>query len=184
MSKPIDGPSYMDLVAGPKAVAEWEANKDASRAYELRLPAIERALAALGGCDALLARLDAMDDTQAAAYLATLSEDAREGVRFLLSLREPVPDPNADLEALAKLDEDQLLARLISGGPELRARFADYLRDCEIADDPARLDEFLAAVRNLQPRKPEHIAQPLGKPGVVVNQVVRSEPVALDDESS
>ena len=72
----------MDYWDDPAASADYEANKDAMRAYEKRIPAIDRAIAAEGGCTALLARLDAMDDEQAAAYLSTLSEDAREGVAF------------------------------------------------------------------------------------------------------
>jgi len=84
-----------------------------------------------------------MDDAQAGRYLVNLCDDAREGIRFLLSLREPPQNPDADLAQLAALDETVLHARLTAGGPALRSRFAVYLKECAELNTPEALARFL-----------------------------------------
>ncbi|HWJ36399.1 MAG TPA: hypothetical protein VNR70_14100 [Steroidobacteraceae bacterium] len=102
----------------------------------------EAAAQAMGGVSAIYARLDNASDGEARTWLAARSPIEREVIIFLLSLRLPAPDTNADLAALLALDERVLYGRLKMATPEMRARFAAYLQmreECRTDDALLRL---------------------------------------------
>jgi hypothetical protein len=124
----------------------------------------EAAAQAMGGPDAIYDRLDNASDEEARTWLAARTPIEREVITFLLSLRLPLPDPNADLIALLALDERVLYGRLKMATPEMRARFANYLQtreECRTPEGLARLfallDSLTAPADNAQISAPDSV---------------------------
>lgn len=99
-------------------------------------------------CDNELARIAAMSDAEAEAYLAALSPEARADLHCMAHLHDPAPAPNDDLRDVLALPDHEVAAALLRASPEFRIRLAEYVRFHDMSHEE-QIAAYLAKLRAL-----------------------------------
>ncbi len=95
-----------------------------------------------------LARIAAMSDAEAEAYIAALSPEARDTLNCMAHLHDEAPAPNDDLRDVLALPDHEIAAHLLRASPEFRVRLAEYVRFHDMTHEE-QIAEYLARLRAL-----------------------------------